>query len=158
MIKKILEKWKQEWWLKHASEMAKEYQIRESGLITSLEEEMKRNIEKAELERDILYAKVKGEIEKGKVLEEEVSYRSENLDGRRLELIQADNDLKEQIRILEAKSHPSNVWTEAFTLGVSKSWEMMLPIMTQNLDKVIAKIKEDSVKEAIGRLNVTNKK
>ena len=72
--------------------------------------------------------------------------------------MQADNELKQKIKVLEAKAHPSEVWSQAFTLGVSKSWEMMLPIMTQNLDKVISKIKEDSVKEAIGRLNATNKK
>lgn len=158
MIKKMVEKWKQEWWIKHAAELATEYQSRQFDLVKKLEEEMKSNVEQIELQRDILYAKTKSEIQKGEILETEIVYRLKNLEDRKLELIKADNELKEQIKLIEAKAHPSAVWTEAFSLGVSKSWEMMLPIMTQNLDKVISKIKEDSVKEAIGRLHATNKK
>ena len=158
MIKKLLDKWKHEWWVKHSSDVVREYESKKIELISKLEKDMKINVEKFELQRDVIYAKVKAEIKKGEVLEEEVAYRLKNLEERKLELIQSDNDLKSQIKLLEAKAHPSGVWTEAFTLGVSKCWEMVLPVMSENLDKLKSKMKDDAIHEAIARLRAPNKK
>lgn len=158
MIKKIIERWKQEWWLKHAAEIAREYQTRQADLEKRLDEELRLNLTRLELERDVIYAKVKAEIEKGKLLEEEVAYRQKTLDDRKLDLVIADNDLKQQIRLIEAKASPSSVWVEAFTSGANKAWELLLPVMTDNIAKLKLKMQEDAVQEAIARMRVTNKK
>ena len=158
MIKKLLEKWKQEWWLKHAAEIAHQFQDREIHLKATLEAEIKQNIDLMELERDVLYTKIKSEIQKGKLLEEEVEFRQKSLNDRKLELIKADNDLKEQIKLIEAKAHPSSVWTEAFTMGVSKTWDLLLPLMQDNIDKIKSKANDDAIKIAIERLRASNKK
>lgn len=50
------------------------------------------------------------------------------------------------------------VFIEGFSLGLSKQWDMLLPTMTQNFEKMVQKIKEDAAKEAIGRFNAANKK
>ncbi len=42
-------------------------------------------------------------------------------------------------------------WIEGFSLGVSKQWDLVLPIMTENMAKLTSKIKEDATREAIKR-------
>lgn len=165
MIKKIISRWKEEWWQLRSSKLITEHLHKESRLIESfkdrltlLESEHKRKLDAYEIERDILYSKIKGEIQKGKLLEEDVEHRNQNLKERKLELIQADNELKSQIKLLEAKAHPASVWTEAFTLGISKCWDMLLPSMQDNLDKLKQKMKDDAIQEAIARLHASNKK
>ncbi len=158
MIKKLIERWKREWWLKNASELAKEYQSKQIELEKNLSDEIRLTIQKLELERDVLYSKIKSEIEKGKILEEEVLYREKNLESRKLELIKADNELKKQIATIEAKASPSSVWAEAFTAGANKTWDLIIPVMTENISKLKKKIEEDATAEAIARLRVTNKK
>ena len=158
MIKKLIGKWKQEWLIKHEAEILAEYASQEANLRETLKSDMERNIAMLEIERDTIYAKTRLEIQKGEVLEEEVKYRIKNLEQHRLDLIEEDNKLKQQIKIIEAKSNPSGVWTEAFTLGMNKCWELMLPIMSENIEKVKLKLKEDAAKEAIGRFNAANKK
>lgn len=158
MFKKLIESWKQDWLLKNAAKIAKEYESRQRDLISKLDSEMKLNLQKLELERDVLYAKVRAEIQKEKLLEEEVTFRAKTLEERKIDLIKADNDLKQQIKLIEAKASPSAVWTEAFSQGVSKCWDLLLPSMTENIEKLKSKIREDAIHEAIGRLNATNKK
>jgi len=158
MFKKLIESWKQEWWLKHASEVAREYQSRQLDLEKRLEEEMRLNLNKLELERDVIYAKVKGEIQKGQLLEEEVVYRTKTLEDRKLELIKADNELREQIKLIQAKASPDQIWNQAFTTGVSKTLDMIIPSLTEGFDKYKIKVREEAVTEAIARLRAPNKK
>ena len=159
MIAKLIERWKQEWWLKNASEMAKEYAHRKDDLILKLESEMKDTQEKYQSKLRFLEENLKLQerqielaLNKGKILEEEVTYRTKSLEERKLELIQADNDLKTQIKLIEAKAHPSTVYVEAFSQGVSKSLDMLMPIMSENLEKFKTKLKDDAIAEAIKRL------
>lgn len=158
MIKKLLDKWKQEWWLRNASNIAREFQHRQTDLENKLNHESRINIQKLELERDILYAKIKAEIEKGNILEAEVEYREQILSDRKLELIRADNELREQIKLTQAKASPDQIWSQAFTTGVSKTLDMIIPTITSGFDKFKVKVQEDAVQEAIARLRVTNKK
>lgn len=151
-IKELLhEKWKAKWWLKEASNIAGQYESERK----SLEKQLSEGLKTMESE----WAHRKELLQKRLSLEEEsVSYRIKNLADRELELIKADNDLKIQIRTIEAKASLSSVWAEAFSMGVSKTWDMLLPIMSENVDKLKSKMKEDAIHEAIGRLHATNKK
>ena len=144
----LFDRWKQEWWLKHAAGIAREYQHRQEDLLRRLEAELQ--------ERQ---CKIEVEIRRGKVLEEEVTYRTKVLEERKLELIQADNDLKNQIKVIEAKAHPSTVYVEAFSQGINKCWDMLIPVMSENIEKLKTKVKDDAISEAIQRLkNAPNKK
>ena len=46
------------------------------------------------------------------------------------ELAKTNEELKVQIRLIEAKASPDAVWAEAFGHGFSKAWVMMRPIIT----------------------------
>ena len=82
-----------------------------------------------------------------------MEFRLKSLEYRNIELARADNDLKIQIRLLEAKASPTSVWTEAFSLGVSKTWDLLLPVMTGNIEALKKKIYEDATFDSITRMN-----
>lgn len=48
-------------------------------------------------------------------------------------------------------------WMDGFCCGVSKQWDFVLPLVTQNFEKLILKIKEESAKEAVTRLQGNKK-
>ena len=50
-------------------------------------------------------------------------------EDRKAELVSVNEELKAQIRLIEAKARPDAVWLTAFQAGYSKAWETMLPIM-----------------------------
>lgn len=154
----MFNKWKEVWWAKNVEALSREYSAKKEEIISHLEEDLKQTKKVWDNER----LKLQSEIDLGEhrlsILQEDITYRKKLLEDRRMELILADNKVKEQIKLLEAKASPSGVWAEAFTLGVSKCWDLLLPAMTENIDKMKTRIKEDCAREAIGRFNATNKK
>ena len=116
--------------------------------------------EKLKKSQEILDEKLKeqetknaSELSRLKVMEEEIQFRESILADRKLELIKADNELKDQIRLLEAKASPSAVWCEAFSQGMSKAWDFLLPGMQENMEKLKKKIHDDAIADTLERLN-----
>ena len=73
---------------------------------------------------------------------------------RRAELERANEELKTQIRLIEAKASPSNIWESSFTLGFSKAWDMMLPVMSNGLEKVKENIRNNEIEESFTRIDL----
>ena len=145
----MFKKWKEEWWEKRQNDLCSQYSSIESSLKAELEEL---------LEKDrTAFKNSLNEIEKATIeleyKKKEIEELSKRLDERKLELLQANDELKQQLRIIEAKSSPSSVFTEAFSLGVSKTWDLLLPVMVGNIEALKKKIYEDATFEAISRLN-----
>lgn len=44
-------------------------------------------------------------------------------------------------------------WLQGFAAGVSKQWDFLAPLMTENIDAFKKHAKEEAAKEAIKRLN-----
>lgn len=146
MIKKIIQEWKQEWWLKHAGQLAQEFNGKHIDLVHRCEEE----IQKAQAAWQITK---ESSLQKIRLEEEEIKYRLESLESRKRELAHLDTDIKNQMKLLEAKANPSFVWESAFTAGATKTWDLIMPLMTRNLEKMMTKIKEDAAIEAVNRLH-----
>lgn len=144
---KLFEKWKQEWWLKHASHIALEYQSKVDDLTKRLEKEIAEQTYKNKL----IFQNLKLE-------EEELNHRLQTIKDRILEAKQKDNELREQIRLLEAKASPSSVWCEAFTQGINKAWDMMLPVFEDNLEEMRKHLYDKAVLDTLGRIHGNNKK
>ena len=49
-----------------------------------------------------------------------------------------NNELKQQIKLIEAKASPDSVWIEAFTLGASKNWDTIKSVQSVLNEKAIA--------------------
>jgi len=159
MFNKLKEKWKNDWWIKECAKVASEYEDRRKDLEQRMDEELLRTKEMLDLEIEVMRVGLEAKKRKLTVEQEEVDYRLKNLEEKKAELASADNYLKGQIKLIEAKASPTAVWTEAFGQGMSKCWDLMLPIMQENMDKLKSKLKEDAAMEAIQRLkNAPNKK
>ena len=72
---------------------------------------------------------------------------------RKKELAKTNEELKVQIRLIEAKASPDSVWAEAFGHGFSKAWDMMLPIMMDGIQKVKDEIRNQEIDNSMPRLN-----
>ena len=144
MINKLINKWKQEWYLRHSADLAREFEAK-------LKENETLFLKEIECQKAIHEEKIK-------ILKEEEAHRERLVSDRISELKSVDNDLKNQIKILEAKAHPSEVWAQAFSMGVSKTWDMLLPTMTENIEKLRESLFQRATEEALGRLNGNHKK
>lgn len=142
-------KWKEEW-INNNNELLNSLDKEYVNKKNSLEESFEKSLKKFESE---VQTKKQSILNKIKIEEEEVEHRLKIVEDRKLDLISTDNHLKAQIKLLEAKASPTAVWTEAFSLGVSKAWDMLLPIMAGNVEALKKKIYEDATFDAISRLN-----
>jgi len=62
---------------------------------------------------------------KKELVEQDLQYLEERLTDRRIELLKAEDDLKEQIKLLEAKAKPDSVWVTAYTAGFNRAMDML---------------------------------
>ena len=138
-------KWKEEW-LKRNSDLLDSLNKEYADKQKHLEDSLTKFASEIQTKKQSLLNRVKME-------EEEVEYRLKVVEDRKLDLINTDNHLKAQIKLLEAKASPTSVWTEAFSLGVSKTWDMLLPIMAGNVETLKKKIYEDATFDAVSRMN-----
>lgn len=147
LFQKLKDEWKKEWLEKNIAEITSSYQSELESTKTYLEDK----INSQKVKNQILLNNLKIE-------EEEIAYKLKILNDRKLEVIQKDNELKDQIKILEAKASPSSVWCEAFTQGMNKAWDLMFPVMSENIEKVKQAIYDKATTDTLARLNGNNKK
>jgi len=74
------------------------------------------------------------------------------VNDKRVELETRNEELRDQIRLIEAKASPSGVWVQAFSQGFSKAWDMMIPLMTSGIEKTKEKIKELAIEESLNNI------
>mgnify|MGYP001564776429 CR=1 FL=1 len=77
---------------------------------------------------------------------------------RKIELETANKELKEQIRLMEAKAKPDSVWIQAFGMGFSKAWDMSLPIMSDGIENLKEKIRTKAIDDTLDGLESTIEK
>ncbi len=147
---KFIDRWKRQWWLIRASELAVEFEANKLDLIHRFQQEIKEIEASWKLTKEMALQRIALE-------QEEIKFKIESIEGRKRELAHLDTDVKNQIKMMEAKSNPSFVWETAFTAGATKTWDLIMPLMTQNIEKLIKKIQEDATVEAIKRLQVNKK-
>lgn len=148
---KFIDRWRQEWWLKHAAELAKTFEENRLDLIQRGRTEIEQTQETWANKKESLLQRIRLE-------EEEIKYRLESLEHRKSELARVSEELRNQIKIMEAKAHPSEVWAQAFTAGVTKSWDLIQPFMLENIEKMKKQIYDEALTKAIGNLNGNHKK
>ena len=85
----------------------------------------------------------------------EVEDLQTRMDERKKELASINHELREQIRIVEAKGRPDQIWVTAFTAGFSKAWDMMAPLMTDGVVKMRKTIHDQAIDETLRNLEST---
>lgn len=82
--------------------------------------------------------------------EEEFRYLEERLTDRRMDLLKAEDELKAQIRLLEAKAKPDSVWLTAYTAGFDKAMDL-LPEFSAIIRSKIEQKAIDGTLERLGK-------
>lgn len=148
---KFIDRWKQEWWLKEAQKLAKEYEAKKFDLMNRCQKEITETEEAWVVTKEKLLQRINLE-------QQEINYRLESLEGRKRELAHLDMEVKNQMKMLEAKANPSFVWESAFTAGATKTWDLMEKILLGNIEKIKIQIFNDATQKALEGLNGHNKK
>lgn len=124
-----------------------------------LDEECKQILAQREKERDTLARSLK-KVELERFEADELYKR---MTDKKVEYSKKNKELSEQIRLLEAKSSPDNVWLSAFQSGFERAWGMMKPVMYDGFEKVKEEISNNAKMETLnglqsvlGRVNGTD--
>lgn len=137
------------WWNKRRDDIKASYDQMESDYISELE--LKKNTMIARM--DEVRFEIEDRLKKLEREKEEVAFQESRVRDRQAELARINDELKQQIRLSEAKASPDNIWTHAFTQGVSKSWDMMIPIMMDGIEKVKEAIRNQEVEASFPRID-----
>jgi len=85
--------------------------------------------------------------------QKELESLESRVQDRRTELERVNAELKDQIRIIEAKASPDQVWTSAFQAGFIKCWENMWDFQADQVIRFKEKIRSQAINETLERLN-----
>lgn len=131
------------------------FALKTAELETIYREELKELKEKQEA--SILTEKTKLlELEKAvkklELSQFDVDELTKRVDDKKIELMKGNKDLADQIRVLEAKSSPDQIWSGAFNSGFSKAWDMMIPVIYDGFNKVKQEISDNAKMETLNGL------
>ena len=120
---------------------------------------LKKKLLKDSLEADYVNyeAKLKTEIEDKKRIVDREKFDLEDLEhrmtDRKVELESLNAELRERIRIIEAKARPDQVWISAFTSGVNRAFETIQPLVNDIIEKSKKSIEERTIDESLKRID-----
>ena len=125
---------KQEWFKRNEARLLLEY----APQLDALEERLSSRKSSLENELNLIQSK----------FEEDIQHFTQRVEDRKLDLIRCNEDLKNQIRLIESKASPSNVWAEAFSAGFSKAWDCIWPLLQEGVLKSKEFIRNQAIDEA----------
>ena len=79
----------------------------------------------------------------------DVERLDERVNDKKATLAKKNKELSDQIRIIEAKASPDQIWIAAFQTGFSKAWGMMKPVMYDGFEKVKQEISDNAKMETL---------
>ena len=133
-----------------------------TGLINQKEElylARLRDLETSEKELDFKRRDIEVKEEETNEKEKELDFKrrdvedlEKRLHDKKSDLEKANEEIRNQIRLIEAKASPSSVWVESFSHGFSKAWDMMMPIVNEGSEKLKNSIYRKATDETIGNL------
>ena len=150
MIKKLMTKWKEEWWSKRESQLIYEFSGMESVVKSSLENSLKK-IKQQEEDLETISSRLR-------IQEAECDETYRRVEERKLELSSKNEELLRTIRNIESQSSPSGVWIQSFTAGFQCAWGMMEPMMLEGMEHLKKSISDKAITDTLVRLNGNDKK
>ena len=147
LFDKYISKWKSEWLISHESRLCKEF----DGQIETIKDTLTSTVAEWNKKKADLIKEIDRESNECSLQQNEYAILLKKLE-------MSKKNVEDQIRLLEAKSSPTNVWTEAFTAGFNKAWDMMLPIMYDGVLKSKKVIEDTAIQETLRRINGNHNK
>ena len=119
--------------------------------IKRLDNEISATIAKKELELELCDRELIA-------LEKKRSFYDKEFEELKLLHETKSNELRQQIKLLEAKASPDQVWVSAFTAGVSKAWDLMSDTYILSNEETIRNIVKNAENKLMGSVNEIVKK
>ena len=142
-------------------EIKNQHDIQENKMKFEYEEKFKTlELELLKIERSIPEKSSALEIRNNQVKleQEQADELFRRVLDRKVELLRVNDELKQQIRLIEAKASPDNIWVAAFSSGFQKAWETMHPILMDGFRKASDSIRDEAINDTISNLDPIIKK
>lgn len=136
----MFKKWKEEWLKSQEETLKKEFEAR----LSSIKEQYEMQIRRWE------------SIYKQK--QDDLAYESKRVEDSKLALAKCNEDLRLQIKLIEAKASPDQVWVSSFTSGFNTAYSSMSAFLQKDVEVKRDIIRETAYNEAIGHLEPTIQK
>lgn len=147
----LFSQFKNKWWAKREASLKEEFAQKEEALLRDLVHKEHEVMEEVESRRAVL----ERERESLMKLAKENEHYEKLVEDRRVDLERSHAELKEQIRITEAKARPDTIWTSAFSSGFNAAWNMMMPLMSEGFNRMKDKVRNDAIEGSIRNFNDT---
>lgn len=139
------------WWARQEARLRLEYAEKERSLHADLEAKLAAT--RGQLEAD--HAVLEDQVRKVKAARADLEDQERRLSDRQEELLRVTEEVRTQLRLIEAKAHPDSVWVAAFTAGVTKSWDTILPLLQDRLRKTQETLEQHAIDATLDRLGPT---
>ena len=87
--------------------------------------------------------------------QDDLAYEQKRLEDTKLYAAKCNEDLRQQIKLIEAKSSPDQVWVSAFTSGFNTAYQSMSAFLQKDVEVKRDIIRDGAYNEAIGHLEPT---
>lgn len=155
---KIIQRLKEEWLNRNEAKLKAEYASNFEVMRKNFDKEMNERMESYKKAVEIVDQNLKIEKAKLEIRENEVKEIERSIEDKKIELAKKNEDLANQIRLIEAKASPDQVWVSAFGLGFSKAWDMMMPLMNEGNVRSRKIIEDQAIAETVKRMSNGNYK
>lgn len=152
----MFDKWKEAWLKEHEEILRVQFVDQIERVQSEFEGKIRQRTVEFQDEQAAKERELKEAFSRTEALIRGVNNRNADLeeDYKRIERLREETErerhnLKEQLKLIEAKAHPSSVWCEAFSQGFSKAWDMMMPFMTEGLQKVRKQIEAEAIENVL---------
>lgn len=161
MIRRLLKRWKEEWWERHSEKLALEYANQESHLKAELDELLTKDklaftSKLEELKREGLELETR--LMKLSIKKIELSEIESRVDAKKAELDILNSELLTKIRVAESKGSPSGIWNQAYGQGFQAGYDFAIKFLPELSDRQVNLIKEIAISDTLKRFNGNHKK
>mgnify|MGYP001607455958 CR=1 FL=1 len=134
---------RQAWWEHHRQELEKAHaqqiadlQSAHESSLTFIRNQLQSDLSELKEECHLYFEQEK----------EEIANLRLRLQDRKEELARANAEYRTQIRLIEAKASPSNIWSEAVSTGFKMAWDMMSSLQAEGLAKISQQARDGAIR------------
>lgn len=98
-------------------------------------------------------AEAEAALQKVERLRQSVADSEVLLQDRQVAVRQASEELRQQLRLLEAKASPTEVWSQAMATGYRAALETLTPLMREGMSTMLEKVRQDAIDQTVKNIN-----
>ena len=137
--------WKSKWLARQEATLQQEFQLRLQALQQAQEQQLQAVATQT--------AEVEVVLQKVERLKKAVADSEVLLQDRQIAVQHASEELRQQLRLLEAKASPTEVWSQAMAPGYRVALETLTPLMREGMSTMLDKVRQDAIDQTLKNIN-----